>query len=186
MIHKKTNLILVASVFTTILAIMVFIFFFRIIENKNKHISATLSVLEDKMLEKENAQILKDRIIEIENIHNDIKGHILNEESMDVFVGYLEELGDSVGTKISVKSIDAVKNEKNLTQIKINILGNFSGVMKSISLVENMPYKIDIIEIYLNKDLVQNSQNNIDENTNSDNYISGWSVDISFNVKSSK
>lgn len=178
---KNTNLIFIASAITTMMAIVVLVFFFKIIENKNKHTSAVLSTLNEKILEKENAETLKEKIIEIESTYIKINDHLFNKESVDTFVSYMEDLGNSVGADISVKSIDSIKNQKNLMQVKVYSYGMFSSVMKSISLIENMPYKIDIIQVYLNKDL--------NKNTNDSEKVlpvlNNWSADITFNIKSS-
>lgn len=184
MSRKKTTLILIISIITTILAVAVLVLFFRIINNKNIHTSSVLSTLDQKMEEKENIEILQEKIFEIEETRDNLSNHLFNSEFIDTFVSYIEDLGASVGTQISVVGIESIKNEKNLMQIKISSQGSFSNVAKSIALIENMPYQIDIMQIYLNKDLSPSDEK---DNQTEIKQINGqtWSADITFNIKSS-
>ncbi|HCY26124.1 TPA: hypothetical protein DIC38_00355 [Candidatus Nomurabacteria bacterium] len=164
------------------MSLLVFIFFFKIIENKNKHTGAVLYTLQEKILDKENSESLKDRLVEIETTFNKIDGYLFDKESVDTFVGYIEDLGSSVGAEISVRSIDAIKNEKNLMKIKVHSNGSFSSVIKSISLIENMSYKIEVVQVYLNRNLETEEK----EGEQTKTILNNWGADITFNIKSSK
>lgn len=167
---NRTILIFIISIITTVLAICVFIFFLKVIKNKNQHTSVVLSTLSDKLKEKENATMFATKIQEIKSLQNSINERFVKTDKIDTFVEYLEEIGKSFGTEVSVEKIEVPPTKKNLIAIQISIIGTFSNVIKTMSFIENIPYQVNVTELYLNQ--------------NTDKEIQTWQADMSFNVVS--
>src|SRR5574344_232670 len=102
---------LIASVLLAIITVFLFMFVFKIIENKNKHTNATISALELKMIEKENLELMADKISEYEETQSLIDGYFLEKQKADLFVEFLENLGKENNTELTVKSIE-IDNKK--------------------------------------------------------------------------
>ncbi len=158
---SHTNLILIISTILFIFTIGSFVFFFTVIKNKNRHISAVSIALGKKTSEQINVNNLDNKIIELGNIQKRISGYFINTSAIDTFVEYLEGIGLSNNVDLSVKSVDTPKNEKNRIFVTINMKGSFSNLMRVISILENAPYNIIINSTYLNKEtLISTDTNN--------------------------
>jgi len=165
---KKSVKILILSMLLTLITASMFFFFLKIIENKNKHTSKILSVLELKMIEKENLDFIKDELEETQIIQNKINGYFLEKKNVDLFVESLENLGNLNKSKLIIKEIESI-DEKNSITLNFSIEGDFNGVMSTVYSIENLPYIINVKNLYLNKNIEINSL---------------WTADVSLEVLS--
>ncbi|MFA6393234.1 MAG: hypothetical protein WCW54_04085 [Candidatus Paceibacterota bacterium] len=174
---NNTNLILIISITSLVLAFSILIYFLNVIRSKNNYISVAVSTLEKKMNEKENIKFLKDKISELSDTYKKINSYFVDTSSIDTFVVYLEGIGTDNNVDLSVKGVDASRNEKNKISVNLSMKGNFSDIMNVVNILENAPYNITINSLYLNKDIIL-PNNPIKEN------ISSWQADVTFNVLS--
>jgi hypothetical protein len=182
---NRTILILISSVLTTILAIGLFIFFLEVIKNKNEHASAVLTTLEDKMKEKEDAMAFAGKITEIKSLQDYINSHFLDSNKVDTFVDYLEGIGSNLGSLVSVKSIEISSKTENIISVKLLVSGTFQEVMETIAYLENIPYQVNITQVYLNKNSDQTAQGNVKAVEQSKiSSASTWQADVSFDILS--
>jgi len=151
--NKKSTLILIVSIIVTLVIIGMFIYMLRVIRNKNYFTSAALIVLKEGMEKKENILVFSERINEVKQIQEKISRYFINQDKIDTFVDYLEKLGIGIGSEVIVKSIDVLEKEKNVVIFNISISGEFDQVLKTIYLLENIPYQINITKLYLNKNI---------------------------------
>ena len=182
-----TSAILVFSIIATIASILLFIFFLRVIDNKNKHINAVLSTLGEKLREKENAIIFTGKVAEIKTLQDSINSHFVNPDQIDTFVSYLEKVGADLGSQVSVESIEVPEKNKNIIAVRLSVKGTFEKVTKTVTYLENIPYQISITQIYLNenvKDVTQYNPSAKDQIKSSNTPM--WQADVSFNVLSLK
>jgi hypothetical protein len=182
---NHTILVLIFSILVTILAIGLFVFFLKVIKNKNEHTSVVLMTLEEKMKEKEEAMVFAGKIAEIKSLKDSINNYFLDSNKIDTFVDYLEEIGSNTGSKVSVKSIEIPSKAENIISVKLSVVGTFQEVMETIAYLENIPYQVNITQVYLNKDTGQIVQGNvevIEQNKISEMPI--WQADVSFNILS--
>lgn len=177
-----TTLIFILSIFTTILAICLFIFFLKVIRNKNQHTSTILVTLEEKIKEKENAVIFAEKVSEIKLIQDSINNHFVDPNKIDTFVDYLEKIGLNLGSEVVVKNIEVPAKIKNIIIFNLSIGGTFSKVIETITFLENIPYQINITQVYLNKDIAQKTQVDISKEKVPE--VLKWQADVSFNILS--
>ena len=178
---SHTNIIFILSVIMAITTICLFIFLFYVIRNKNEHASAVLVTLEEKIKEKENAVIFSERKLEIENIQHTIDDYFVDPNKIDTFVSYLEDLNKDAGVEISVESIEIPPKTKNTISIKLSAEGDFQEVIKTIYLLENIPYQVNFTQVNLNQNIQQPI---IKEGKNVSSEITTWQADVSFNILS--
>lgn len=188
---NHTTLKLIFSIFVTVLAVFLFVFFLKVIKNKDQHISVVLATLQERLTEKENATIFAEKVVEIKSLQDSIDSRFVNPNKIDTFVDYLEEIGSNLGSEVAVESIEMPAKTKNIILIKISIRGDFPEVMRTITFLENIPYQVNITQVYLNKDIKQIVQENVDENTTNKETkpvrtveIPTWQADVSFNILS--
>jgi hypothetical protein len=176
---KHITLRFIWSIFFALALIAIFIFVLKVIKNKNHYTSATLLVLEEGIIKKENALVFSERINEVKMIKDMVNSFFVQENSIDVFVDYLEKLGISSGSLVSVKAIEIPEKQDNVIIFKLSISGDFEQVIKTVRLLENIPYQVNITQFYLNKDITINSfENGLEQE------IIGWQADITFNIVS--
>lgn len=153
--NKKSILMLIVSILSFLITLLAVIFFIRIIQNKNIHTRTVLATLESRMIEKENFSALEDKIKEIQVTRDKIDSFIIKKNQADLFVDYLENLGTSSNTKLTVENVDIPTSTPNTIIFKVSISGDFNDVMKTISILENAPYSISINSVYINKEIIQ-------------------------------
>lgn len=182
---NKTILILIISIITAVFAILVFIFFMKVIKNKNEHISAVTAILGEKMREKEESVLYAERIAEIKTLQSSINNYFINIKKVDTFVDYLEQIGTNMKSVISVKNIEIPEKDGGVISVKLLIAGTFEEVMNTVNYLENIPYQIDIIQVNLDKQPENNNENKNEVVKQKNLQTATWQADVSFNILSS-
>jgi len=149
---NHTTLIFIISILTIILFVALLGFFLKVIKNKNQHTAVIWVTLQDKISEKENVLKFNEKIVETEEIQKKINSLFVDPDKIDEFVNYLEKVGEDTNSEVSV--ID-VKDNKKILSFILSIRGNFDNVVKSITLLENIPYQTDIVSFTLNEEVEQ-------------------------------
>jgi Tfp pilus assembly protein PilO len=180
---NKSTLIFYLSILTALLTVGVFIFFFRIIKNKNEHTSAVLTVLENKIIKKENINTLEKKVAELEATRQAIEGYFVNSNNIDSFINYLEKLGTSARTQLEVENVEISTVEKNTVLVKLSVKGTFTDVMQTVTLIENIPYQIHFTSVYLSKNTQSVTSKVGDKEKVTTTSV--WQADVSFKILSS-
>jgi hypothetical protein len=185
--NNQTTYTLIFSIFVGILAICLFVFFLRVIKNKNIHTSAVLSTLENKMQDKEDALKFSEKIAEIKTLEDSMNSRFLDPEKIDTFVNYLEKIGQDIGSILLVNNIEIPTKIKNKILFRVSIEGKFGEVIRTITLLENIPYQINITQVYINKNMKKQIQKE-DENGKliMIEEEPKWQADVFFSILSSR
>lgn len=152
MIKKHITLKFVLSIFSAIVIIVAFIFFLKIIKEKNKNTSISLTTLQEKIKTKEKINMFFEKSNEIKTLQSSLNNYFVDTTKIDTFVSYLESLGGDIGSKIVVKEIVAPEEANKMIEFQVSITGDFDQVTKTIILLENIPYQIEVTRVYYNKD----------------------------------
>lgn len=181
MSKNHTNLILFISGVVMLATLATMIFFFKVVENKNKHTSATLVTLANKIVKKENSKVLKDQIDNVALIKETTQKHFVDSSEIDSFIDYLENLGNDSGTEVKVEDFQTSPDNKNILSVKLLSKGSFNNVMKFLVLIENTQYQVYIEKASIDK---QPEVSNIDPKTGQpvSSGASVWQANVSFNV----
>ena len=182
MYKNRTTLTLIISSIVMIISIITLIFFFKIIANKNTHTSAVLTTLAEKMAKKNNIEVVRNKINEVDQTKNLISNYFVDSSKIDSFIDYLEKLGSSVGTEVKVENFETTNN-KNSLSVRVTCLGTFSGIMNTILLLENAPYEIHITRASINQQLQPTSSTNDKPIKKSSAPM--WQANISFTILTS-
>lgn len=177
-----TNLILGIAIFMVLLVVSSFIFFFKVIQNKNEHTSKVLITLEDKMVNKKNAETLIAKLNELEDLEKKINNYFVNPIEIDTFVGYLERFGVDNDLELVVKNVEVSINKEDTILVEVSMVGDFDKIMRVIYLIENSPYVIDLTQVFINKKIKITETG--DQKIKKEITISAWQADLSFSVLS--
>ena len=176
---KDTIIKFILSIFITMLVVATFIFLLKVIKDKNQKVSIAMIALEEKIKEKEDAIIFSGKILEIKDLQSSVNNYFIHTDEIDIFVDYLEKLGADVGGELVVKNIEIPKETENTLSFKVSIYGTFDQVYKTIILLENVPYQVNVVQVYLNSNIKK-------EKTEKDKIQEEkeWQADVSFNILS--
>ncbi len=179
---KKNNNIftLSLSIIIALIALAVLIFFFRTIENKNRHTSAVMTTLADKVKQKENMKTLVEKVNKISEVSDTISSYFVNSKEIDSFLNYLENLGARVGVELEVKHFDVSSTSKDLLNVTLSTKGSFSNTMKTLMLIETAPYKINITHVNLDQVSETLTVDPKDPQKQTKSYF--WQSEITFDV----
>jgi len=170
------------SIIATVLAVLLFIFFLKVIKNKNEHTGAVLATLSEKMKEKENTIIFAEKVAETKKIQDSVNSYFIDPNKVDIFVDYLEGIGSNFNSTVSVTNIEVPPKSKNTISVRLSVNGKFEDVMKTVSYLENIPYQIEVTELSVNKNVGAQTQSGSTPPVAQDNL--GWEADVYFNILS--
>lgn len=177
MIKKNSTLKFILSVFFAILIIFIFIFFLKIIKDKNRNTSTAMMTLQEKIKTKEKMTMFFEKSEEIRALQNDVNDFFVDTKKIDTFVNYLESLGLDIGSKIIVKEIKVPEKLNDRIEFQLSITGNFDQVTKTVIILENIPYQIEVTRVYYNKEIDDNKDEKVKILE-----IPTWQVDLTFNI----
>lgn len=175
-----TTIFLAFSVLAALVAVGAFIFFFKVIEAKNKNAGVALTELSDKMKQKDDSKAREKKISEIESMHSSIDSHFVDTNMINVFVDHLESLGETTHTDVSVTDIQASDTSTHSILMRMSIKGTFANVMQAMSLLETGEYPVHIAQSYVNENLTSAGAPDKGQVQ-----APGWQADLSFTVLTS-
>lgn len=79
-----------------------------------------------------------------------LENHFIKSSDIVPFLNMIEELAAKAGVAAQIDSIDANKNNSELT-VGLKTSGSFELVYKFLTLLENSPYELDFISMDLHK-----------------------------------
>ena len=182
---NSTTILFSLSILAVIFALGIFIFLFKVIENKNSHASKVLSTLSDKVIEKENMSTMSKKISEMEATQKKVKGYLVDPSHVDTFVTYLEVIGTDTNTEFVVKNINTIEGVQNKIFINVSIRGTFANIMNALTILENVPYQLRVTKSYLSKEETQQQFTADGKPKKQVNTLPTWRADIDFNILSS-
>ncbi len=181
---KRTYILFFIILGSAVASVLVFSFVFRVIKHKNEHSSAIMESIDIKTNKKDSIILLRKTITDTQLQSQVLSSYIVRNNSVDTFIGWLENEGSTSHVPISVKSVELSKTNKNILTVVFTGQGDFSNIYQLISLLENAPYQLSIKRVFLNKTLTKEADN-VKGSTPSSSR-SAWDVEISFDVISTE
>lgn len=178
--RKKDVLILTSSIIVTFMTLAFLIFFFKTIQNKNKHSSVVVATLVEKTKQKEEMKTLVEKVQKVSEMSDTINSYFVNSKEVDSFVNYLESLGEGARVELEVKSFDVSPASNNLLNVTVSTKGSFSNTVRILMLIENSPYKLNVTRTFMSHG--SESLNSDPKNPTKQTTTSFWRSEISFNV----
>lgn len=135
---------IIISVATILLLGMYIFFSYKI---KSVFSEAEQAAHERLSLEAKGRQLSKteDLVISTENKRLELEEHFVTSDELVSFIEYVESLDTISGGELVIDDVD-VNNEKAkpVLEVSLSASGTYKEVYKLLSLIESMPYEIDI------------------------------------------
>lgn len=177
MIKKNTTLKFILAVFFSLLVISIFIFSLKIIKIKNRNTSTAMMALQEKIKMKEKITMFSDKNTEIKALQNYVDAYFVDTKKIDTFVSYLESLGGEIGSKIIVKEIKVPEKLNDRIEFQLSIIGDFNQVTRTVIILENIPYQINITRVYYNIETKNKEKDDLKILN-----VPTWQADITFDI----
>ncbi|MEK7572422.1 MAG: hypothetical protein AAB493_01005 [Patescibacteria group bacterium] len=147
---QKILPILSLSLIFFVVCLFVFLFLNREI-NINKKIFEDNEVKwQEEAERRERIRLLNNSIKKIETEKDLFETHFAQSSNIVPFLDMMESLGEKVGAKTEVTLVDIPK-EGNILVIEMKVLGSFEKIYKFLLLLENSPYKLEIVSVDISK-----------------------------------
>jgi len=180
----KTTIVLTISLIIALLAISIFVFLMQIIKNKNTNIQSVYATLEQKTLEKSQIDTIKKNNDYIKQSQDKINSYFVDTTDISIFINYLEDIGSQGGVKLTVDNVEVPKTDEKFVSVSVSLFGSFSNVMRTVRMIEHIPYKIHFNNIYINKYIPSQNQSDPTKKV-AVPAGSSWEVQITFDALSS-
>ncbi|MCC6323915.1 hypothetical protein IT400_03955 [Candidatus Nomurabacteria bacterium] len=167
--QKRTYILLFISIFTTLIAVGMFLFAYNVIKHKNQYASALAQTIEEKITNEDNVQEFRKVIQDTKQKNELLKSFIVNQQKIDEFVAYLEAQGDIAKVPVNIRNVEISITDPSMLIVTFDGISNFENVIRLIWVIENAPYKINVKNVTFN---------NIMENK--------WQINMSIEVISSQ
>lgn len=154
---------IIISIFLLIVAVSFYCILFLLIKDSGQKVSEMKTKIDEINGIESTINILRNDADETKDNREYLNKIFLQKDGLVGFLEYLENLGQSSGANLSISNVnsDVMTNATSTVEnifIQINIEGSFKSVLKTISLIENMPYNIEVLRASLSH--IQSSSKN--------------------------
>ncbi len=140
--RKKTYYIFSISLLFALASIAVFTLMFMALKKKNESASALSQNIQSSSNQEENIATLKKNIQTTNEARNRVNSFIVNENSIETFVSWMEDQGNNIALDVTVKNVDLLPKKKNTLAVSMETKGSFDQVMHFINMIQYAPYQI--------------------------------------------
>lgn len=85
-----------------------------------------------------------------------VENFLIKEDKMVNFIEIIENVGEITNTKLEISSLN---KESNAVKAKVSVIGTWTGIMRALILIENLPVSSKISNV------VFNTSNGLDKNS---------------------
>lgn len=148
---NKSKLIITLSAITTIVLIFFYVWLFFYIKSLNEKSSILRGDIAVSNGEKTQVLSTKSALVSTEEERVKLSDYFINQNQVVYLIERLESLGKTSGTSLNLTSIDTDKKQKNLLRFSLKINGSFENIYYLLSLLESLPYEMNITRFSVNK-----------------------------------
>lgn len=148
---KKT---LLYTLFPAIIIWVVATLVFATTENKKSDVLELAASVVNHESKKESVRLLAQDLEKLQAEFEELESFAVGISQKEVvsFIEKIEKLAEVSGVQSSVEKIDVIETEEGffeMLELTIKAFGGWGGVFHFLSLVENLPYQIDVKNIVL-------------------------------------
>lgn len=146
----------IVSMIFFIACIGIFVFVFKKIDSTNKESEKMFNEWRVEDGRRKEIKSLEDSFEKTKNDKNIIESHFIKSYNIVPFLNALESLGNKLGMKTEITSVDILENSGVLS-VGIKTVGTFDSINKFFLLLENSQFEIDFKSFDITK--VEKSNN---------------------------
>ena len=142
---------LLLSVIFFIGSSLIFLFFYRAINDNNQKLQSKEGEWQSEKLKRNEIKTLDHSVKIIEKERAQLETHFAQSSDIVPFLDTIEGLAPKVGVKAEVASVDILTDRTGL-MVGMKASGTFGGLYKFLALLENSPYEIEFISMDLRRE----------------------------------
>lgn len=143
---QKTITVLVLIVLLNILLLGVYFYAFSKVKIKNEEASVVSEELNDYLSKEGTVNLLKALVKKTSEDRIKLDSYFVSRDNIPEFTKEIEALGKMSGTDVTIKGLQA---NGNVLMIEISSEGNFRNTLQLVSLIESLPFKVEVTKAYL-------------------------------------
>jgi|SRR3989344_396748 len=142
--NKFPKIQLILSTIFFVFSCLIFVFFYRFINNKNQELQLKEIEWQNEALRRDEIKTLEHSIKAVESERQQLETHFAQKSDVVPFLDTIEELAPKAGAKAEITSVDVFTARTGL-YVGLKASGTFSSLYKFLVLLENSPYELEFL-----------------------------------------
>ncbi len=143
---QKTIWILVGVIILNLLLSGVYAYSFYTVKIKNEEASLVSKELEEYLSKEGTINLLKTSVKNTEEERKKVDAYFVTRDDIPDFTKKIERLGGMSGTDLVITGL---RTQNNVLSVDLSSEGSFRNTMQLISLIENLPFKVEVVKAYI-------------------------------------
>lgn len=153
MIKKAFAQVIIANVLL-VLVLSAYSAWFVMVSKKSADVATLAAQIRDKHKDSDRITAIKNSLTELGKDEQSAEQYFVSTSEVVPYLGSLEDLGKSIGTKVEVVSVSAdTAKPKGHLNLSLKITGPFTAVIKTLGAIEYQPYDTVIKSLALDTSL---------------------------------
>ncbi len=164
---KLNKTLLIFSITIFLACCFLFFFLYRGVKSNVEMSKESQVALDKEILRREEVKKFNDSFKSIEQDKTLFETHFAQSSDIVPFLNTIEKMAESVNIKAEVSFVEVSKDNTGLV-VEMKDTGNFEGVYKFLTLLENSPYELEFTSIEMHSvpaDELMKNKKNIKVNT---------------------
>lgn len=149
MMNKKTKKILIWALIFNILVIGMYSVLFLQVRKKVLESTIAIESLENNISKEKNLRFLKGVLKETVVEREKVESYFVDNDMVVGFIEKIESLGISADVALDLRGVSVEGDQKKVLKLDFKILGSFENIFYFLTLLENLPYKIQFTEAFM-------------------------------------
>lgn len=143
--HRHYILVLI-SIVSVILSLFVYVFIYKKTTMQADHYVLSSKEVENEDEKRKNERELVKRFNSTTESRSKLKSFFVEGDKVVDFIEQVERIGDYSKTDLELSSIS---NSQGMVKAKVNVQGGWPGVMTALTLLENLPFSVNLKNVRL-------------------------------------
>ena len=146
------------SVTFLVLSCLVFLFFYRAIDNNNRESQLREGNWQSEEQKRNDVKMLDHSVQTIQGDKTQLDTHFAPSSDIVPFLNTVEGLASKVNAKTEIDSV-AISADHTGLMVSMKASGDFGNLYKFLTLLENSPYEIEFVSMDISKEAVIDTGN---------------------------
>jgi len=146
--NKKTKIIFAVVLALNFILAGLYVYAFYEAKEKNKKVAIASRELEKQLNKEGDIGLVAKTVKETEIQRSKIDTYFIMRDDIVDFTQKVESLGGTSNTELAITGLNT---QGNTLSFELESKGSFVDIVHLISLIENLPFKLDINKSYINK-----------------------------------
>lgn len=143
---KKTTGVLVGVIILNLLLVGAYVYAFYSVKVKNEEASLVSEELEEYLSKEGDINVLRKIVKDKKDDREKLETYFVARDDIPEFARKIESLGGMSGVKLAIVGLST---QEDVLSFDLSSQGSFKDTLHLISLIESLPFKVDITKAYL-------------------------------------